>query len=450
MKKNYLRYSFILTFTVILILFSGYFFTPFSIGDFTIKKMNILSDLKLNKENSDLVKTEKIIVPEKIDPDCPPNIICIEEFSSRDNAMKHFYDALDSISLLDRPIRIGFYGDSFIGGDIMTCDIRDRLQKIYGGCGVGYMPLTSEAPGFRKTVIHGFQNITTESLIQSSSEPGISGYAFKAEQNAGVFYKGVDKPGLNEFSVVRLLYQGKSRISASYRINKKDAVPVESDTIPGVHCAVIRDSVQSIDFYFSPGMVIYGVYLDCDKGVAVDNFSIRGHSGLNLRNISQANLQQTNKLLHYDLIVLQYGLNVAGTNTVNFDEYKKNMLKNIAHIKTAFPDASIILMGVGDRSVHYQGNYVTMPGILNLLPVQKEIAATSHIAFWDLFQAMGGENGMTRFVSAQPPLAAKDYTHLSFEGGKVIATQFVNALLYGKKQYDRTKNKSAFDYPELL
>ena len=35
------------------------------------------------------------------------------------------------------------------------------------------------------------------------------------------------------------------------------------------------------------------------------------------------------------------------------------------------------------------------------------IAQETGIAFWDMFEAMGGENSMVRFVTAKPALAAR-------------------------------------------
>lgn len=457
MKKNYLLYAFVLTAIVVFVLFGGYFFTPVTIFGYTVKKIDIFSDIRPDEKKivipvTNTVPSDIAGVSGATVEACPKDITCIEEYASDHSAMRHFYEMLDSIHLLKRPVRIGFYGDSFIEGDILVSDIREQLQQVYGGCGVGYVPIISGTAGFRRTVIHGFQNITSSSLLNSSSDLGISGYAFKTNQGAGVSYKGVDKPGLNEFSVARLLYRGQKYLYSSYSVNKKGVVPIKLDTTPGIHCVDIRDSIRSIAFSFSPGMTLYGVYLDGDKGIAIDNFSVRGHSGLNLKNIPLSNLRQTDRLLHYDLIVLQYGLNAGGLTTTNYEGYKKGMLSNIRHIREAFPDASIILFSVGDRNTRKQGEFVTADGILNLLPIQQEMAAESQIAFWNVFEAMGGENSMAKFVSAQPPLASKDYTHLSFDGGKVIATQFVNALLYGKKKYDEAKkngrsgNKSSREY----
>jgi hypothetical protein len=36
-------------------------------------------------------------------------------------------------------------------------------------------------------------------------------------------------------------------------------------------------------------------------------------------------------------------------------------------------------------------------------------------------------------------MAAKDYTHLNFKGGKVLAIKLANALLYEQEKYAKAK-----------
>ena len=68
------------------------------------------------------------------------------------------------------------------------------------------------------------------------------------------------------------------------------------------------------------------------------------------------------------------------------------------------------------------------------------MACRSRIAFWDVFAAMGGENSMVKFVAANPPLASKDYTHLTYRGGRKLAKKLAEALLYDRIKHDKTKN----------
>lgn len=48
-------------------------------------------------------------------------------------------------------IRIAYFGDSMIEGDLLTQTLRKLLQQEYGGYGVGYLPISSNVAGFRQT-----------------------------------------------------------------------------------------------------------------------------------------------------------------------------------------------------------------------------------------------------------------------------------------------------------
>ena len=59
------------------------------------------------------------------------------------------------------------------------------------------------------------------------------------------------------------------------------------------------------------------------------------------------------------------------------------------------------------------------------------------IAYWNLFEAMGGEGSIQKMVKANPSQANRDYTHINFKGGKHLATLLYETLVYGKEQYDK-------------
>jgi hypothetical protein len=42
---------------------------------------------------------------------------------------------------------------------------------------------------------------------------------------------------------------------------------------------------------------------------------------------------------------------------------------------------------------------------------------------------MGGLNTMVNWVSKNPPLAAKDYTHVSFRGAEILCSKFFNTIM---------------------
>jgi lysophospholipase L1-like esterase len=64
---------------------------------------------------------------------------------------------------------------------------------------------------------------------------------------------------------------------------------------------------------------------------------------------------------------------------------------------------------------------------------RKEIAESEHTAFWSLFDAMGGENSMGKFVAAK--LAYFDAVHFNDDGGTWMADRLQHVLLDGFAAY---------------
>lgn len=179
--------------------------------------------------------------------------------------------------------------------------------------------------------------------------------------------------------------------------------------------------------------------MDGTQGIAVDNFSLRGSSGLSLRSIPVRTMREFNELRPYDLIVLQYGLNVATERGRNYDRYRDGMLTTIAHLKQAFPKPEFSL------SVWATASIKPKRAACGPCPALKTLSVTSRIwrptagGFLNMFEAMGGEGSMADMVHAKPSLANYDYTHINFRGGKHLAELLYEALVYGKEQYDRRR-----------
>ena len=77
-------------------------------------------------------------------------------------------------------------------------------------------------------------------------------------------------------------------------------------------------------------------------------------------------LKQFNRQRPYDLIILEYGLNVATERGRNYDNYQKGLITAIEHLKECFPQAGILLLSVGDRDYKNEnGELRTMPGVIS-------------------------------------------------------------------------------------
>jgi len=454
MKENYLPQAlYWLTYSIIA-LFVLSLIPPFTVGNLTYKKVNLLADIEpeiiIQKPDS-LIDTIQVVAPavrHKIDT-CRKGVFCIEDFSPEGNAMEAFINSLKEVKNI--PVRIAFFGDSFIEGDILTSSLRDTLQKVFGGRGVGYVPITSEVAKFRTTVKHSFGNWKTSSIVGNYDEEpkfGIGGFSFEPKDGNYVEYSPGYGAWLNRLSI---FYSGYVPKKLSYTI--RDTVTIDTVLYPSTGLTKInltdlrsRDirlkivGTDSLSLNDQEDILFYGVSIEDNTGVYVDNLAMRGNSGIGLSRISNSMLRETNRLRPYKLVVLQFGLNVVAENdSIQYTGYAESMIRVVNKFKESFNDCSILIVSVSDRSSNQNGNFKTIPGILAMRKAQRLVAKKTGVAFWDLFAAMGGENSMPKFVKAQPTMAAKDYTHLNFKGGKYVAKRLSDALLYEQERYVKAK-----------
>ncbi|MEZ5067654.1 MAG: hypothetical protein R2847_03850 [Bacteroidia bacterium] len=71
---------------------------------------------------------------------------------------RFFFVDLKNLSKGKQKIRVAWFGDSMIEGDLVTQDFRKLMQKQFGGNGVGYVPVTSPVAQFRQTIRQTFSD----------------------------------------------------------------------------------------------------------------------------------------------------------------------------------------------------------------------------------------------------------------------------------------------------
>lgn len=451
MSKNKLHEPFLLCIIVIASLLALSLVPRFSFEVIAFKEINLLQDVEIEEIDSvavafnDSLVLKQDSVIQRVKETCPSGVTCIEDYSGDSTALQPFFKALSESH--ESPVRIAFYGDSFIEGDVFCGSFRDSLQSIYGGRGVGFVPITSGVAGFRNTIKHAFDNWRTSSIItrtDSTAEYGPAGYCFVPLEDNWVQYRPSKQRFLREFNTVKLYYKNYHKAAVKFSVNY-DTTTWEVPLRRSVHLqewVYKGKNLRSIRFTFDPydSLRLFGASFEGGPGVYVDNFSLRGNSGISLTGISRNMMARFNTFRDYKLVILQFGLNMVVEDSLNYKAYVKRMVRVINNMKTAFPQSSFLLMSVSDRSTNSTGKFETMNAIPAMRNAQRMIAQEAGIAFWDMFEAMGGENSMVRFVTSKPALAAKDYTHLNFKGGKKLAGSFVRSLLYSRelhqKKYD--------------
>lgn len=330
-----------------------------------------------------------------------------------------------------RLVRMAAIGDSYIEGDIFTEGIRTALQDKYGGKGIGYSPLYSEIPGFRRTVLHSCSDFELLDFRKgANSYCLLQGVASKAESGAAATFSGTKKtPHLDSWDRTRIILTAPT--GGSVTLKTADASPrsfsfgasndLQFIDLPGTTSKV---SISGI----TPGVIFQGIYLDGNTGIALDNMSIRGYSGIRHDEINSNLTAQARGQIDYDIILLEFGINALSASQTNYNAYGNKMTKVVKHIKTLYPNAVIIICGIGDRG-EKRGNAVhSMSTIPDMIAVQRKVARDTGSLFWDIQNAMGGEDAIVEWVENKD--VNKDYIHLSNKGGKKLASLFIDALNY--------------------
>jgi hypothetical protein len=354
-----------------------------------------------------------------------------------------FLAALRQTKADGSPVRIAYFGDSMIEGDLITGDLRNSLQTEFGGSGVGYVPINSITADFRATIHQTFSPDWYEYNLVSDKLPakcplGISGHAFLPREisnrdSTGVvadtswvqFQAGQRFPTTRRFAQARLFYGPGSGRDQVLVTTDRHRVP---HTLPGraaVNELTLKPGTPArtmrLAFAAHGPRPVYGVSFESPQGVVLDNFSFRGNSGMSLTKIPFNQLAAFGQLLDYRLIILHYGVNVADARNKTYGWYERAMTRVVDRMQRAFPNASILIIGMSDKSSRIEGEFVTDPSVPRLLAAQRSLAQHNHAAFWNLFEAMGGENSMVSWVEDTPPLANKDYTHVNSRGAHKIA-----------------------------
>ena len=147
--KNYLKYSLWFVLIVFAVLLGLHWLPALTIDGHTMRRVDLLSDLRYPESETAAADSDSIPLPPVVKPafvdTCRTGMTCIEDYSdSTLRGMTPFYKALDRVSSDDsddKQVRIAVFGDSFIEADIFTADLREMLQKQFGGCGVGFAAL---------------------------------------------------------------------------------------------------------------------------------------------------------------------------------------------------------------------------------------------------------------------------------------------------------------------
>ncbi len=374
------------------------------------------------------------------------------------------FKEMESASANNKVYRIMHYGDSQVEGDRITSYLRNKLQVKFGGGGTGLFNIIEIAPrvavkpeysenwkrfpGFGKldsTIKHkdyGVLMAFTRFKPPYSEADSTSVKAFFSLNKAKAAYATARK--YNKL----VLFYGFNKRAVSLEV-VADGVVLQSQILPpyeGIaHITIqIPSEPEKLTLHFSgkDSPNIYGISLESSKGIVMDNIGMRGASGTDFSKQSVRTMKEMYAKLNPGLLILQFGGNVMPyiKDDKGAENYAKWFQSQIYFLKKNIPSVQIIVIGPSDMSVKEKDKYVTYPYLEKVRDDLKGATLSAGCVYWDMYEAMGGKNSMPKWVEADPPLAAPDYTHFSPSGTTKISELFYEAFM---KDYNEFKNAKA-------
>lgn len=334
-------------------------------------------------------------------------------------------------SAMQTPVRIIHYGDSQIEEDRISSELRLVLQQKFGGSGQGYVPIIP------------YYSLT--SRVQASA--GLERYsAFGRRLEDASYGPFADLVRLDTtmtltFSALKRNYERRSHFDRITLLSGGDStrfaaglgsrrVDVTGDGSLDFTVFELPDSCFTATLALSGYGDIYGVLLDSDKGVRLDNVAMRGNSGDVFTKIPMACLSDFIEHENVQLIILQYGGNSVphSKSSKAISVYMSIVRSQLARLKRVWPEARLLFIGPSDMATRIDGVMQTYPILPEMVDSLRNTVLSEGAAYWDLYSAMGGRNSMKRWVESSPALAGSDHVHFTPLGAEKVADMLADSF----------------------
>jgi lysophospholipase L1-like esterase len=348
-------------------------------------------------------------------------------------------------------VTILHYGDSPTTADLITGDVRAQLQSRFGDAGRGYTLIAKPWAWYGHRGVemsdHGWKIRTSVGLMREGIY-GLGGAAFEGQpgawsrfrltesQQTAVEVEYLAKPGGGSFEVEA---DGQTVAEQSTDAETQASLSLHVDLPPGTKEVTIRSSSGTVTLFGAD-------FRRGTSGVLYDSLGLNGATTSVVARVLQPELwQQQLEHVAPALVVVNYGSNESSFGTFVHKQYGAELRLAIERIRHADPKAPILIMSPMDRGERTGLDDIrTMSTIPEIVAIQRQVAAEMHCAFFDTYDAMGGDGTMARWYGASPRLVTADLLHPTPQGATIVASLFVEQLGLG---YNRWKMQHGIALP---
>jgi alginate O-acetyltransferase complex protein AlgI len=403
--------------------------------------------------------TFKIIVPDtiKVNQADSSSVILADSLKSEtkskpepvlksDNPLQ---GVLDSIRYSKGQVRIIYYGDSQIEGDRVTSYLRHYLRAGTSGTGPGLLLPLMPVMYTKSVWLNSSSNWLRYNLLSykageithNSLGPFMAVCRYLPEgkilTNPVKAYvqirpSNVADSAASTYDILRLFYGMREGI-VSVKV-KGDGMNLLSDTLRTgigyneIKCKLYSSKEISIEFEGKVSPDIYGISIESENGVQVDNISQRGSAGLEFTMVDRQNLHEAFRDLNPSLFVLQYGLNIVKNIRDDYSYYQKGLIRQITLLRELSPLTPVLIIGVTDMAASDGDSIRSYKNIPAIIEAQKAAARKANAVFWNSYAAMGGRSSIIKWEHRRPPLVQKDFVHFTSTGADSLSALLTSSL----------------------
>ncbi len=382
----------------------------------------------------------------------PPPSPLLEDDS---HELDPFFAALWKLEQAKSPgvVTVLHYGDSPTTADLITGEIRAQLQDRFGDAGRGYTLIAKPWAwyGHRGVEIsdHGWKIRTGVGLIREGVY-GLGGAAFEGQPGASSKFTLTESPQ-SAAEIEYLAHPGGGVFAVEADGVQIAAQATSAGTLAAVSLRVpLPPGTKMVTLLVTQGTVtLFGIdFRRGSTGLLYDSLGLNGATTSVLARVLSPGIWHE-ELDHAGpaLIVVNYGSNESSFGDFVHKQYASELRLAIDRIRKAAPNASILIMSPMDRGER-QGldDIETMSTIPEIVDIQRQVAAETHCAFFDTYDAMGSSGTMARWFAASPRLVTADLLHPTPQGAAIVATLFIQQL---SLRYDRWKMQQGIALPPV-
>jgi lysophospholipase L1-like esterase len=344
--------------------------------------------------------------------------------------------------------RVVHWGDSAIGVDGIPGAIRLRMQNRFGDAGHGFHLMAPPNTSYRHRAVDFSHNDNWGTCFiihkcRNDGHYGLGGATFRSNGGAQSTFAPHPKRSSGQVSKFEVWYAAQPK-GGKLRIGVDDQEKVFVDTSADeledrFYSVEVPDGPHTLEVRASGGgrVRVYGVVLERDgPGVVWDSLALVGAFTNRLTEFAPEHIKAQLGQRKPNLAVFTFGGNDMIRTRMSMEEYIGEYREVVQRIKNARPEGmSCLIMAPLDHGVRKGVRIVSQPVVSKMVEAQREVARLEGCAFFDTYEAMGGEGSAGRWFKRKPRLMGGDLGHATANGHQVIGELFFRALVEAYVEY---------------